>query len=116
MCLGWPVRALRACQVMYCGEPVRQCVLLIAAPPALRWPPRRAGRAHRRLLVRAVLASLWLPLQGLARLLLRQIRSDVAAIRAECLEADVLGNVSDQVAVDEDVFDGVHNSAPGIIW
>ena len=56
----------------------------------------------------------WLPLKSLACLLSGQIRSDVTAVRGECLEADVLGNVSHEVAVDEDVFDGVHNFSPGI--
>jgi hypothetical protein len=61
-----------------------------------------------------VVASLWLPLEGLARLQLRGEGPDVATLVIEGFEADVLGNVSDQVAVGEDVFDRVHNFFPGI--
>jgi hypothetical protein len=52
----------------------------------------------------AVVASLWLPLEGLARLQLRGEGPDVATLVIEGFEADVLGNVSDQVAVGEDLF------------
>jgi hypothetical protein len=68
-------------------------------------PAHCARSWRRRTLVGAVLASHRLPFQLFPRPLFGRIGPDVAAVAVERFEADVLGNVSDQVAVAKDVFE-----------